>query len=68
MNGNKEHAQMPDFSSEDVIWVRTPEEKVTVFLERFLWQTGLGNEEKRSVLIGRLRYHNRDELTCHMRT
>ena len=63
MNGNKAQAQIPDFRREDDIWVRTPEEKGTAFLERFLRQTDQGNEEERSALIRTLQYHYRDELT-----
>ena len=51
MNGNKAQAQIPDFRREDDVWVRTPEEKGTAFLERFLRQTDQGNEEERSALI-----------------
>ena len=64
MNGNKAQAQIPDFRREDDVWVRTPEEKGTAFLERFLRQTDQGNEEERSALIRTLQYHYRDyELT-----
>ena len=33
MNGNKAQAQIPDFRREDDIWVRTPEDKGTAFIE-----------------------------------
>ena len=33
MSGNKAQAQIPDFRREDDIWVRTPEDKGTTFLE-----------------------------------
>ena len=63
MNGNEAQAQTPYFRREDDVWVRTPEENGTAFLERFLRQTDQGNEEERSALIKRLQYHYREGLS-----
>ena len=70
MNGNKAQAQIPDFRREDDVWVRTPEEKGTAFLERFLRQTDQDNEEERSALIRRLMPCSITEMTllCHTKT
>ena len=35
MNGKKAQAQIPDVMREDGVWVRTPDEKGTAFLEHF---------------------------------
>ena len=62
MNGNKAHSEIPDFRKEDDIWVRTPEEKGSAFLERFLRQTDQKNEEERRALVGRLQHYYEDDL------
>ena len=63
MNGNKSKAEIPDFRTEDDVWMRTSEEKGAAFLERFLRQTDQKNEEARSSLMGRLETYFEDELT-----
>ena len=62
MNGNKAHSEIPDFRREDDIWVRTPEEKGSAFLERFLRQTDQKNEEERCALVRRLQHYYEDDL------
>ena len=51
MNGNKSKAEIPDFRTEDDVWMRTPEEKGAAFLDRFLRQTDQNNEDVRSSLF-----------------
>ena len=40
MNCSKKVKDIPDFRTEDDVWVRTPEEKGTALFDRFLRQTG----------------------------
>ena len=51
MNCAKKHKEIPDFRTEDDVWVRTSEEKGTALLERFLRQTDQGNEAERVALM-----------------
>ena len=62
MNGNQSQKEIPDFRREDDIWVRTPEEKGSAFLERYLRQTDQDNEEERGLLVRRLQHHYEEEL------
>ena len=63
MNGNQSQKEIPDFRREDDIWVRTPEEKGSAFLERYLRQTDQDNEEERGLLVRRLQHHYEEELS-----
>ena len=62
MNGVAKQSEIPDFKREDGVWVRTPEEKGTALLERFLKQTDQGNEAERRGLIQGLEERFEDEL------
>ena len=62
MNGVAKQSETPDFKREDGVWVRTPEEKGTALLERFLKQTDQGNEAERRGLIQGLEERFEDEL------
>ena len=62
MNCAKKHKEIPDFRTEDDVWVRTSEEKGTALLERFLRQTDQGNEAERVALMHDLQGLYEDEL------
>ena len=62
MNGATKRSEVPDFRREDGVWVRTPEEKGTALLERYLKQTDQGNEFERRVLMQGLQERFEDEL------
>ena len=62
MNGASKRSEVPDFRREDGVWVRTPEEKGTALLERYLKQTDQGNEVERRVLMQGLQERFEDEL------
>lgn len=61
MNGSKTSNEVPDFRREDDVWMRTPEEKGTAFLTRYLAQTDQQNEEERRILMCRLENHLEDQ-------
>ena len=62
MNRAKKPREVPDFQREDGVWVRTPEEKGSALLDRFLQQTDQNNEEERQALVNGLQEYYSEEL------